>query len=156
MRDPEDRGLNLPVFLFKSELIISLAESDSYDRTQLDFGHLIQTTIQDTQNRIVFRAQTVIRDEIEGFVPKPQDLDYPAKNQSEKRALKTGEIPGTPLPGAPTVIDHDDNPSGNGFDTEAVFKGWYPTLRKCIWLLSRIYRLVNVIIASFYYRNTPF
>lgn len=26
---------------------------------------------------------------------------------------------------------------------EAAYKGWYPTLRKCIWLLSRIYRLVN-------------
>ncbi|RPA99180.1 hypothetical protein L873DRAFT_1835529 [Choiromyces venosus 120613-1] len=125
MRDPED------------------LEVDPYDRTQLDFGQLIQTTIQDTQNRIVFRAQTVIRDEIEGFVPKPEDLDYPTKNQLEKRAPENGEVPGTPLPGAPTIIDHDDNPSGNGFDTEAVFKGWYPTLRKCIWLLSRIYRLVN-------------
>ena len=57
MRDPEDRELNLLVFLFKSKLIISLAESDPYDRTQLDFGQLIQATIQDTQNRIVFRAQ---------------------------------------------------------------------------------------------------
>ncbi|KAG0637470.1 Sec34-like family-domain-containing protein [Tuber brumale] len=125
MRDPED------------------PENDPYDRTQLDFGQLIQTTIQDTQNRIVFRAQTVIRDEIEGFVPKSEDLDYPAKNQSGKKAPENREVPGTPLPGAPTVIDHDDNPSGNGFDTEAVFKGWYPALRKCIWLLSRIYRLVN-------------
>lgn len=24
-----------------------------------------------------------------------------------------------------------------------MFAGWYPTLRKCIWLLSKIYRLVN-------------
>jgi hypothetical protein len=24
-----------------------------------------------------------------------------------------------------------------------MFTGWYPTLRKCIWLLSKIYRLVN-------------
>jgi hypothetical protein len=84
-----------------------------------------------------------MRDEIEGFIPKPEDLDYPAKNQSKKKAPENGEVPDSPLPGAPTIIDHDDNPSGNGFDTEAVFKGWYPALRKCIWLLSRIYRLVN-------------
>lgn len=121
-----------------------VADPDPYDRTQLDFGQLIQSTIQDTQNRIVFRAQSVIRDDIEGFSPKPEDLDYPAKNQLPKKPIGDGEIPGTPLPNAPTIIDRDDNPSGNGFDTEAVFKGWYPTLRKCIWLLSRIYRLVNV------------
>jgi hypothetical protein len=120
-----------------------VADPDPYDRTQLDFGQLIQATIQDTQNRIVFRAQTVIRDEIEGFSPKPEDLDYPTKNQLPK-PRENGEMPGTPLPNAPTIIDRDDNPSGNGFDTERVFNGWYPTLRKCIWILSRIYRLVNV------------
>lgn len=30
------------------------------------------------------------------------------------------------------------------FETQTALKGWYPTLRKAIWLLSRIYRLVNV------------
>jgi hypothetical protein len=34
------------------------------------------------------------------------------------------------------------------FETQTALKGWYPTLRKAIWLLSRIYRLVNVSFLS--------
>lgn len=115
-------------------------DTEPYDRTQLDFGQIIQPTLHDTQSRIVFRAQTIIRDEIEGFTPKPEDLDYPAKFQSPSRE-------GTASPNAQKVVDRHDDPAGTngngGFDTEAAYKGWYPTLRKCIWLLSRIYRLVN-------------
>ncbi|KAI5842501.1 Sec34-like family-domain-containing protein [Morchella snyderi] len=115
-------------------------DTEPYDRTQLDFGQIIQPTLHDTQSRIVFRAQTIIRDEIEGFTPKPEDLDYPTKFQSPSRE-------GTASPNAQKIIDRHDDPAGTnsngGFDTEAAYKGWYPTLRKCIWLLSRIYRLVN-------------
>lgn len=120
-------------------------DTDPFDRTQLDFGQLIQPTLHDTQNRIVFRAQTIIRDEIEGFTPKPEDLDYPAKIKLPTQKAPTDEGPGTPTPNAPTMVD-DDTAASNGanaFDTEAAYAGWYPTLRKCIWLLSRIYRLVN-------------
>ncbi|KAI5806178.1 Sec34-like family-domain-containing protein [Geopyxis carbonaria] len=122
-------------------------EFDPYDRSQLDFGQLIQGTLQDTQTRIVFRTQAVIRDEIEGFVPKPDDLDYPTKCQLSRRSVKEMSGPptgtGTPLPSAPVVVDRESGITTDMFDTEAMFAGWYPTLRKCIWLLSKIYRLVN-------------
>lgn len=119
-------------------------DADSFDRTQLDFGQLIAPTLHDTQNRIVFRAQTIIRDEIEGFIPKPDDLDYPAKLPVQPPPT---DGTNTPTPSAPAIVDDVTTP-GNGagaspFDTEAAHAGWYPTLRKCIWLLSRIYRLVN-------------
>lgn len=113
---------------------------DPYDRSQLDFGQLIQTTLKDTQSRIVFRTTTLIRDEIENFTPKPEDLDYPAKcAHSRRRRSSAGSDGGTrtPLPNDPVVVE------GPAFDTETMFMGWYPTLRKCIWLLSKIYRLVN-------------
>ncbi|KAF8250272.1 Sec34-domain-containing protein [Wilcoxina mikolae CBS 423.85] len=111
-------------------------DTDPYDRSQLDFGQLIQSTLQDTQNRIVFRATTVIRDEIELFAPKPEDLDYPAKCTRSRRRSSAASGTETPLPNDPVVVE-------GAFDTETMFTGWYPTLRKCIWLLSKIYRLVN-------------
>jgi len=63
-------------------------------------------------------------------------LDYPAKAANQPKAK---DIP------APVIIETDETlGTAGGFDTDAVFQGWYPTMRKAIWLLSRIYRLVNV------------
>lgn len=112
------------------------AEIDPYDRSQLDFGQLIQSTLQDTQNRIAFRTSAVIRDEIERFIPKPEDLDYPGKCARSRRRSSAASGSQSPLANDPAVVE-------GVFDTETMFTGWYPTLRKCIWLLSKIYRLVN-------------
>ncbi|RPB25458.1 Sec34-domain-containing protein [Terfezia boudieri ATCC MYA-4762] len=108
---------------------------DQYDRSRLDFGRLIQTILLETQTRLVAGAQGVLKTAIEQFVPTTEDLDYPAKvaNQPKRKGIA-----------APVVIETDENlGTAGGFDTDAVFQGWYPTMRKAIWLLSRIYRLVN-------------
>ncbi|KAK6349860.1 Golgi transport complex subunit 3 [Orbilia brochopaga] len=113
-------------------------EMESYDRSQLDFGRLVQSPLHDAQGRIIFRAQNVIRDDIENFNPKPEDLDYPERNKIIHVPVKS---PQTSKPIDPVSPLEGENPSQ--FDTDAVFQGWYPSLRKSIWLLSRIYRLVN-------------
>ena len=127
------------------------------EANQLNFSVLIQPALEDAQTRLVFRTQAILRDEIERYKPKPEELDYPARNRrvslsgTKSHASTTsgrkGSIaePVTPMPKTPRVVEEGDSPSGRwGFDTEAAFEGWYPTLRKAIWLLSRIYRLVNV------------
>ncbi|KAI5790617.1 Sec34-like family-domain-containing protein [Peziza echinospora] len=109
-------------------------EIDPYDRSQLDFGRLIQSILQETQVRLVAGAQGVLKTAIEQFVPTAEDLDYPqqARLQKDLKVI------------SPATIETDDSlGAASGFDTEAVFRGWYPSLRKSIWLLSRIYRLVN-------------
>lgn len=45
----------------------------------LQFSYLIRNVLQDTQQRLVFRVQTFIRNEIQNFVPQPSDLEYPNK-----------------------------------------------------------------------------
>lgn len=130
----------------------------SGDTGKLDFSVLVHPALQDAQNRLVFLSLAVLRDDIERFKPKPEDLNYPAKNQklaapggksaqpvlSGKRQPKS-EVPPTPLlPKTPTVVEEDDPDARWSFNTEAAFKDWYPTLRKAIWLLSKIYRLVHV------------
>ncbi len=122
---------------------------------QLDFSSLIQGALEDAQTRLVFRTQAILRDDIENFKPKPEDLDYPARGKSVVFPT-IGKAKGPPatsgrkgaiekIPKDPVIVEESDSPSGRyGFDIEASFQGWYPTLRKAIWLLSRIYRLVNV------------
>ncbi|CAO1602604.1 Golgi transport complex subunit 3 [Xanthoria calcicola] len=123
---------------------------------ELDFSVLIQPALEDAQTRLVFRTQAILRDEIERYKPKPDVLDYPACNRKvslsgskNQRSATSGRKisnaePTTPMPKTPMIVEGGDSLDGQwGFDTQAAFQGWYPTLRKAIWLLSRIYRLVN-------------
>ena len=133
-------------------------EAEPIEVGQFDFSTLIHSALEDAQTRLVFMAQAVLRNEIERYKPKKEELDYPARNRSvslsgtknQRSAIVSGRKgsvaePTTPMPKTPMVVEQGDSPNGQwGFDTEAAFQGWYPTLKKAIWLLSRIYRLVNV------------
>ena len=128
-------------------------EDEPFDTNQLDFAQLVHPALEDAQARLVFRAQTILRDEIERFKPKKEDLDYPARNRrvslsGTKVALSgrkySNPEPTTPMPKTPMVVESDSPTSRWNFDTEATLEGWFPTLRKAVWLLGRIYRLVNV------------
>ncbi|KAF1843950.1 Sec34-domain-containing protein [Cucurbitaria berberidis CBS 394.84] len=132
-------------------------EEAPIDASKIDFSIIVHPALEDAQSRLVFLSLAILRDDIERYKPKPEDLDYPAKNKqkaisgaksnlpilSGKKQPKE-EVPPTPLlPKTPTVVEHDDQDGRFNFNTEAAFKDWYPTLRKAIWLLSKIYRLVH-------------
>lgn len=139
-------------------------EAEPVEAGQFDFSLLIHTALEDAQTRLVFMAQAVLRNEIERYKPTKEELDYPARNRQvslsgtkkQRSAAMSGRKgsnpePATPMPKTPVVVEEGDSPNGRwGFDTEAAFQGWYPTLRKAIWLLSRIYRLVNVSFLRIY------
>ncbi|KAL9045711.1 MAG: hypothetical protein Q9206_007244, partial [Seirophora lacunosa] len=131
-------------------------DDEPMDPSELDFSVLIQPALEDAQTRLVFRTQAILRDEIERYKPKPDVLDYPANNRRVSLSGTKGQRPATsgrkgsiaepttPMPKTPMIVEGGDSPNGQwGFDTQAALQGWYPTLRKAIWLLSRIYRLVN-------------
>ena len=99
----------------------------------------------------------MLRDDIENYKPKPEDLDYPpcnrqpglvnAKTNGPATSGRKGSVSGikSPVPKGPVTVDETDSSMARyGFEAESTYRGWYPTLRKAIWLLSRIYRLVNV------------
>lgn len=132
-------------------------ETEQQDTNQLDFSILIQPALQDVQTRLVFRAQAFLRDEIERYKPRPEDIDYPMRSKQVSLTTVTDtQISGRKDTSAETMIDmtktaKEGDETGAqeqdgkwDFETQTALKGWYPTLRKAIWLLSRIYRLVNV------------
>lgn len=133
-------------------------DDEPIEAPKLDFQTLVHPALQDAQNRLVFLSLAILRDDIERYKPQPEDLEYPKdkkqalsgsrSNQpvlSGKKAPKS-ELPPTPqMPKTPTVVEEDDPDASKwNFNTEAAFKDWYPTLRKAIWLLSKIYHLVHV------------
>lgn len=126
---------------------------------RLDFAHLIRPALEDVQTRLVFLALAVLRDDIEKYKPKPADLDYPARNRKASMAERKASAPALSgrkqstrdaaqtLPKTPEVVEEESSYSfglGWQYDNGSAMQDWYPTLRKAIWLLSRIYRLVNV------------
>ncbi|KAF2800845.1 Sec34-domain-containing protein [Melanomma pulvis-pyrius CBS 109.77] len=124
---------------------------------KLDFTTIVHPALQDAQTRLVFLSLAILRDDIERYKPKPEDLDYPTKTRklatsgarssqpalSGKKGPKSDAAPTPQMPKTPMVVEEDEPDSRWNFNTEAAFKDWYPTLRKAIWLLSKIYRLVH-------------
>ncbi|KAL1638248.1 Golgi transport complex subunit 3 [Neofusicoccum ribis] len=126
-------------------------EEEDYEpeeTVRLNFATLIHPALEDAQTRLVFLSLSILRDEIEYYKPKPEDLDYPARNRRTSEIEKTGPVlSGKKNTNGPMMIpagmEDEDGDSRWAFNAEAAFKDWYPTLRKAIWLLSKIYRLVN-------------
>ena len=146
------------VTLLQTRYIHDDEEEGAPDLTQLDFSLLIQPALEDTQTRLLFRAQAILRDEIENYKPTPSDLEYP-RNVSRP---PTSNAAGAPLSGrrtkdpttpnikSPEIVDEDlsDNETSSfswslASRNALLLQNTYPTLPKAIRLLSRIYRLVN-------------
>lgn len=135
--------------------------SSSSSSTSLDFSSLIQSVMEDAQTRLVFVAMSVMRNEIELYKPRPEDLQYPSKGRQRSvsgggdgRGGKTPVLSGRKKPVKGSNVDSSSQGSNGvneidtqdwGFDaSDSAREHWYPTLAKAVWLLSRIYRLINV------------
>lgn len=144
-------------------------ESEPPEDDQLDFSVIIRPALEDAQTRLVFLALAVLRDDIERFKAKPSDLNYPARNRnvplsgtkSKAPALsgRKASLNGTDqlAPKAPTIVEEDGADAVElkwKYESSSSFQGWYPTLKKAIWLLSKIYRLVNVGCTSHWFESS--
>jgi hypothetical protein len=130
---------------------------------KLDYASLVQPVLEDAQTRLVFLAMNVLRDGIENYRPTPEDLKIQQVETPATNGTKTGPVlsgkrditpvaPTTPIPKTPVLVDVDSDDAESMFsrrlnvkddDKTSSSRQWYPTLRKAIWLLRRIYRLVN-------------
>jgi conserved oligomeric Golgi complex subunit 3 len=120
-------------------------EYEPPDPHELDFAKLIQPALEDTQSRIVFRTQAILRDEIENFKPKAVDLDYPALLQSTKPPT-SGRKDSKALAHKLESTDDLDSRKDNwplSTITSSNLSTPYTTLTRAISLLSLIYRLLN-------------
>ena len=104
----------------------------------LKFSMLLQGVLQDIQTRLVFRAQAVIHLEVLHYAPKPEDLEFPEKLRSAKRMS--------------VFLSSEDNDDGESSSDALLFRlpgldvqdTWYPTLRKTLWVLSKLHTYIQV------------
>ncbi|KIW10206.1 hypothetical protein PV08_11167 [Exophiala spinifera] len=141
------------VTLLQTRYLHDEEEDGPADPNELDFSILIQPALEDAQTRLVFRAQALLRDEIELFKPQPEDLDYPRRRSpppiptTPLSGSRKSREPRTPLLKSPEIVDEDSGEEG-AFSWALAFRrdelrNCYPTLSKAVRLLHRIYKLVN-------------
>ncbi|KAK0837206.1 Golgi transport complex subunit 3 [Friedmanniomyces endolithicus] len=121
--------------------IVSPTTSGKLLGRKLDFGVLVQPALEDAQTRLVFLALAALREGIESYAPKAEDLDRPKTASTETNGAKKQPVyQARAIPHLPHLIA---SKPFDASDTKAAKQQWYPTLRKAIWLLHRIYRLLN-------------
>lgn len=111
--------------------------------TRLRFAVLLQTILQDTQTRLVFRAQAVIQSDVLYYVPTGDDLAYPERLEARKGeglALWTEDenLSFVREGGVPGAV------GGFRLPREEAMGSWYPTLKRAVWVLSKLNTYVNV------------
>ena len=56
-----------------------LQQSKDADAERVAYQAAMTGILEDVQNKLIFRGQEFVRSQVERFVPKPDDLDYPNK-----------------------------------------------------------------------------
>lgn len=105
---------------------------------------LLKMVLQDAQTRLVFRAQALLRADVEYYTPKDQDLDYP-------EGLSAGAIGKKLVPRTMAVSldeEDDDEPAFLSLPPPDAQQLWYPSLRVMLWVLSCLYSYVDVGLSS--------
>ncbi|OWZ31050.1 hypothetical protein C343_03746 [Cryptococcus neoformans C23] len=103
---------------------------------------LLRMVLQDTQTRLVFRAQALLSADVEYYVPKEGDLDYPER-------LKLG-LQGNKLVPRQLAVsldaEDDDEPAILELPPAEAQKSWYPPLRVTLWVLSCLHTYVDAVV----------
>eukprot|EP00923_Selenidium_pygospionis_P055355 GHVN01096480.1.p1 GENE.GHVN01096480.1~~GHVN01096480.1.p1 ORF type:complete len:725 (+),score=132.78 GHVN01096480.1:320-2176(+) len=104
-------------------LSMYVLEPHSHSRRSAVLAPLLSIVFRlnkDVQERLIYRAETLIMTEIRGFEPQLSDLDYPRRLDD---AIRPHSPQDTPLP-RPSL-------------------GWYPTLTTLLICLSKIYGVLE-------------
>lgn len=116
------------------------------------FGLSIQQMLEDVQERLVFRAHLYLQTDIQQYRPSSGDLAYPEKLemmeniarslQKNEPVLKRSDSRASMLSiSSNDVEQHLKSRTGN---SPADLHGmWYPTVRRTLVCLSRLYRCVD-------------
>ncbi|KAL3152568.1 hypothetical protein ABBQ32_001593 [Trebouxia sp. C0010 RCD-2024] len=105
---------------------------------------VLHRTLADVQERLTFRAQAFIKDEVTNFRPGAADLDYPGKLQhqqdgaSEQMPITQQSNGNAPVASVP----QQNTDSQMESDLEA-YRVWYPPVRSTLLCLSKLYDCVD-------------
>lgn len=107
--------------------------------------------LQDVQERLVFRAHIYLQSDIQNYRPSPGDLAYPdklemmesiAQSLQESASLKRSDSRASMLSINSTEVEQTFK-SRTGNSPADLHGMWYPTVRRTLVCLSRLYRCVD-------------
>nr|ODO02272.1 hypothetical protein L204_01004 [Cryptococcus depauperatus CBS 7855] len=114
--------------------------------SRLHLEVLLKMVLQDAQTRLVFRAQALLSAEVEYYVPKEGDVNYPEK-------LKQGRLLGLsgdrliPLQAIVSLNGEDDDESTVlELPPPEMQESWYPSLRIALWIISCLRTYVDAAV----------
>lgn len=123
-----------------------------------------QRAVADAQERIIYRAEVYLRDEIRGFKPTAAHLDYPERLLRQKRMMVAASgLPSVfgesntavnvegeeredtvePLLPADTRTEEEKATEEAEFRNGGIYSAWYPPVERTLRLLSMLYRCVD-------------
>ena len=121
---------------------------------------VVSRMLEDAQERLVYRAHVYINSDIAGFVASPGDLAYPSKLELMEKIAREISTSNRRLTSRQSVKDDcssvvsatSDSLCGSAVTERFTRVGsspadlhgmWYPTLRRTLMCLSKIYRCVD-------------
>ena len=127
------------------------------------FAPSAQRAVADAQERIIYRAEVYLRDEIRGFVPTPVQLDYPGRLIRHQKMMAKGmqsprlsaKKSRTNTEESEDVIEplvppeqtdqskQEEEKEAEEFLSGSIYSAWYPPVERTLRLLSMLYRCVD-------------
>ena len=142
-----------------------LVGSEDMDSNIPEFDRTIVRIIEDAQERLVFRTQIHLRDEVQNYEVKEKDLDYyallkniyePTKSQEDEQTVDGGDGRDDENDGNDQDKDEDkeeDKEKEEDDDKNKLlmsrYSDWSPLLEKTLSLLSKIYPVLNHSVFEF-------
>ncbi|XP_020799154.1 conserved oligomeric Golgi complex subunit 3 [Drosophila serrata] len=120
------------------------------------FATIAHQLLQDVQERLVFRAHLYLQSDIQNFNPSSGDLAYPEKLEmmesialslQEPAPLRRSDSRGSMISTVSSAVETESVDTAYRFkqmNSPADLHGmWYPTVRRTLVCLSRLYRCVD-------------
>ncbi|XP_017025950.1 conserved oligomeric Golgi complex subunit 3 [Drosophila kikkawai] len=120
------------------------------------FATIAHQLLQDVQERLVFRAHLYLQSDIQNFNPSSGDLAYPEKLEmmesialslQEPAPLRRSDSRGSMISSVSSVVETESVDTAyrvKQMNSPADLHGmWYPTVRRTLVCLSRLYRCVD-------------
>ncbi|CAK9436891.1 uncharacterized protein LODBEIA_P14130 [Lodderomyces beijingensis] len=109
-----------------NQSIFSVGGQSGGGNDSVKYGLLFQPILDDTQNRLIFRIQKYVDNELMRYKPKPSDLKIGhVRKQSQTKETRH-----------PLDVDYEEN----------LFPDTYLPLAKALTILSSIYELINSVV----------
>ncbi|KAF7728396.1 Golgi transport complex subunit 3 [Apophysomyces ossiformis] len=145
--------------------------TDKSERREMMFGHLMRNIYEDAQARLVFRAQMFIHNDINKHQAKAEDFDTPAPFLQQQSPLTFARHTQTPPRGdTPATLDVEEDSDTQSVtsshkqastsdlpaltEENVISRGWFPTLQKTLWILSKLYRCVQTSVFEDFAQET--